>query len=536
MRGLLQKLPTSRLLKLVGRRALSEVERTIGSPLADEPAVLSDILIGLFGQDILTRRDVRAAVLSTIEGTELRTLTQHVCGTSFNAPADNATLLSSEPWTAESPIVDAMRAVLGVSAEYLPRADYAHPTIEVLEPIGRLPPLHEYQRSVLREVLDCICDAGSATLVQMPTGSGKTRTAVQSLLRADQAHGWLDEGGAILWLAHSEELCEQAISAFRKVWLALAERDTQIVRLWSGHRAREEQILGSIVVGTYQTLSSICESDTPFFKRLRESVRCVVADEAHMALAPTFRRALTAVRTDRSILLGLTATPGRSVDADRENKQLAALFDARLIVPREFGDNAINYLRCAQVLSRVSRVVVETGIRIDDSVSPQTQLDLPSRVLKRLATSRARNRVIAKTLCDEVDHKRQTLVFTCGVEHSRFLTAALLAKNVPAAFVDSTVTRQRRRSLVKDFASRKLSVLMNFGVLSAGFDAPGVNTVVITRPTASVVLYSQMVGRGLRGPKMGGSTECRLIDVRDNFTRFGGVESVYDVFRDYWAS
>ena len=127
-------------------------------------------------------------------------------------------------------------------------------------------------------------------------------------------------------------------------------------------------------------------------------------------------------------------------------------------------------------------------------------------------------------------------MFTCGVEHSKFLTAALLAKNVSAAFVDSTVTRQRRRSLVKDFASRKLSILMNFGVLSAGFDAPGVNTVVITRPTTSVVLYSQMVGRGLRGPKMGGSAECRLIDVRGNFTRFGGVESVYDVFRDYWAS
>ncbi|TNY03361.1 helicase-related protein, partial [Escherichia coli] len=59
-------------------------------------------------------------------------------------------------------------------------------------------------------------------------------------------------------------------------------------------------------------------------------------------------------------------------------------------------------------------------------------------------------------------------------------------------------------------------VLCTVGVLAAGFDAPKVGAVVITRPTMSAALYEQMVGRGLRGPKNGGTSSCRVIDVQDD--------------------
>jgi len=60
-------------------------------------------------------------------------------------------------------------------------------------------------------------------------------------------------------------------------------------------------------------------------------------------------------------------------------------------------------------------------------------------------------------------------------------------------------------------------------------------TTVVARPTSSVVLYSQIIGRGLRGPKMGGAETCNLIDIKDNFLNFGGVEDVYSFFEDYWV-
>ncbi len=77
-------------------------------------------------------------------------------------------------------------------------------------------------------------------------------------------------------------------------------------------------------------------------------------------------------------------------------------------------------------------------------------------------------------------------------------------------------------------------VLTRIGVLAAGFDAPKVAAVVITRPTMSAALYEQMVGRGLRGPLNGGTKRCRVIDVQDD----GLPEGILSYARviDRWTS
>ena len=69
--------------------------------------------------------------------------------------------------------------------------------------------------------------------------------------------------------------------------------------------------------------------------------------------------------------------------------------------------------------------------------------------------------------------------------------------------------------------------MTNFGVLTTGFDAPGIEVVIIARPTTSIVLYSQMVGRGLRGKKMGGTEKVEIINVKDNIQN---LPSIYDAF------
>ena len=58
----------------------------------------------------------------------------------------------------------------------------------------------------------------------------------------------------------------------------------------------------------------------------------------------------------------------------------------------------------------------------------------------------------------------------------------------------------------------------------------------ISRPTTSPVLYSQMIGRGLRGPAVGGTVSCRIIDVRDNIIGYGNQDRIYDLFEGYWDS
>ena len=77
-------------------------------------------------------------------------------------------------------------------------------------------------------------------------------------------------------------------------------------------------------------------------------------------------------------------------------------------------------------------------------------------------------------------------------------------------------------------------MLVNYGVLTTGFDAPNTNAVVITRPTTSLVLYSQMIGRGIRGPKMGGTKECIIVDIEDNIINLPSEQTAFNYFNSHW--
>ena len=160
--------------------------------------------------------------------------------------------------------------------------------------------------------------------------------------------------------------------------------------------------------------------------------------------------------------------------------------------------------------------------------------DFPAGFLKRIGADDVRNIEILKRLMAECDEGRRVLLFGCSVEQSQFFTALLLYFGYSAAHVDGTTSKARRRGIIHQFRTGNLQVLSNYGVLTTGFDAPNTDVVMIARPTASPVLYSQMIGRGLRGPAIGGTARCKLIDVRDNILGFGNQERVYELFRDYF--
>ena len=102
------------------------------------------------------------------------------------------------------------------------------------------------------------------------------------------------------------------------------------------------------------------------------------------------------------------------------------------------------------------------------------------------------------------------------------------------AIVGTTPSSDRAQS-IKDFKDSNLKVLVNFGVLTTGFDAPNIKAVIIARPTTSIVLYSQMLGRGLRGPLMGGEDECDIIDIKDNIINMPSSNQAYMFFKEYFS-
>jgi superfamily II DNA or RNA helicase len=80
-----------------------------------------------------------------------------------------------------------------------------------------------------------------------------------------------------------------------------------------------------------------------------------------------------------------------------------------------------------------------------------------------------------------------------------------------------------------------VQILTNFGVLTTGFDAPIADVAVIARPTRSVVLYTQMVGRVARGPKQGGGEWCKVITIVDKIPGFRSLAEGFGHWEDIWS-
>jgi superfamily II DNA or RNA helicase len=112
----------------------------------------------------------------------------------------------------------------------------------------------------------------------------------------------------------------------------------------------------------------------------------------------------------------------------------------------------------------------------------------------------------------------------------------LTQEGVKAKSVTGETFSNDRRQAVQDFSDGNLEVLINFNIFSTGFDDPTIDCVIIARPTFSVVLYSQMVGRGLRGPRNGGTENCLLINVIDNIVNLPDIENACNFFDREWEN
>jgi DNA repair protein RadD len=199
----------------------------------------------------------------------------------------------------------------------------------------------------------------------------------------------------------------------------------------------------------------------------------------------------------------------------------------------------INYLRDRKVLAIAEYIPLRTNITF--TLSPQERkraeqfLDLPPGFLVRVTADNIRNAKIVKRLRELSKDGRNILFFACSVEHSRFISSVLTYLGITAAHIDGETSRGAREDAVAKFRGGVINVLCNFEMLSTGFDAPKTDVVFISRPTASLVLHSEMIGRGLRGPTVGGTDKCLIIDVKDNIEGFSDLAATYSYFEDYWT-
>lgn len=407
------------------------------------------------------------------------------------------------------------------------------PYVEVEGPVD-CPELHGFQREVYAALDDVLQSTTERAMVCLPTGAGKTRVVVECiverLLRTDA------DNRLVIWVAQQDELCEQAVETFRLLWRAKGRDEVlTISRLWAGNRPLPAPA-PHVVVATMQTLLNRF-NDTAFDWLRRPSV--IVVDEAHHGVTPSYTALLDWLdqRRIRSIpLIGLSATPHRG-SAEEESRRLARRFGDRLIPSADRQMSLHDELERLQVLAVPRYSVLQHSPQQILSESElqhvKTFHDLPPSVAERLGDDPQRNEQIVAW----VRHGgfARMLLFAASVRHAHWLAAALTLAGCPAAAIDGSTPTATRRFFLKDFRRGRLRALVNYGVLTTGFDEPLVDAVIIARPTLSPVLYTQMVGRGLRGRANGGTEQCAIVTVRDNWDRYRD-DPAWKWYVDYWAS
>ena len=431
---------------------------------------------------------------------------------------------------------------LGFPVEWAGFPTSNRPSMEIVDGPAVLKPLHDFQEFVTEQIVKLLVGIGKDRgMVSLPTGAGKTRVTVEALVNA-QREGRLKDA-PLVWIAQSDELCEQAAESWTYVWRAIGSSTPMTLsRLWGSNEAAEEPSGFQVVVATIDKLQSISSRPGTDYEWLRDP-SVVVVDEAHLSVATSYTQVLEWLgrgrsRKDFRPLIGLTATPFRGTST-AETERLVNRYDGNRLDRGAFRDPDDPYreLQDMHVLAQVRQNLldgVDVHLSPDEVAEIATMRRLPGAVTERLGLDQARTLRIVESI-ESLPPDWTVLLFATSVENSRVLAALLSHRGIAAVSISSETEAAARRHYVEQFKAGKIRVLTNFNVLTQGFDAPAVRAVYVTRPTFSPNVYQQMVGRGLRGPRNGGSDEVLIVNMRDNFNQFGDLLAYRD-FEYLWTT
>ncbi|MCA1791776.1 MAG: DUF3427 domain-containing protein [Thioalkalivibrio sp.] len=308
-------------------------------------------------------------------------------------------------------------------------------------------------------------------LVVAPTGTGKTVVAALDYLRLRRQEG---RDLSLLFVAHREQILRQSRRTFRE---ALGDGSFGEL-LVGGHRAVE----GRHVFASIQTLSSPASQGL-----IADEFDVVIIDEFHHAEARTYERLLD--RLTSRWLLALTATPERTDGLDvRRWTDGRTAFDMRLwhALDRELLA-PFQYLGVADVAD-LRQVRWRAG--------QYDQSDLGSLYTGNDARNRLVLRQVGRIISDPTQMK--ALGFCATVEHAHHMADLFSGQGWPSVAIDAATDQTQRDAYIRALEAGELTTIFTRDVFNEGIDIPSVDTILLLRPTESVTVYLQQIGRGLR--------------------------------------
>lgn len=397
--------------------------------------------------------------------------------------------------------------------------------------------LFPHQKQVAAEVETYLYREDGRAMLHLPTGVGKTRTAISVV-----ASHLRRQTGLVLWLAATRELLEQAADEFLSTWRAVGDRTVECVRFWGNYNPTLSRAKDGLVVAGLSKLHSYGRRRQDLWS-LGDRSTMVVFDEAHQAVAPTYRDLVDSIvtRNPKTPLLGLSATPGRTWNDPDLDQLVADLFYRNKVTIASEGGNPIQDLTADGYLAaadfRLLNVAPGLTLSSSDLASLASSLDIPADLATRLGMDERRNLRIVEEIVDLAKRHRRILVFAPSASNATLLASVCRGIGLSASAVTAKTDPMERERTIRRFrrCGGRTQVLLNYGVLTTGFDAPAASAALIARPTKSLVLYSQMVGRVIRGPQAGGTARCEVTTVVDtDLPGFGDVAEAFVNWDDVW--
>lgn len=349
--------------------------------------------------------------------------------------------------------------------------------------------LRPYQLNHKQEIYQAWDDGCRSIMLQMPTGTGKTHLFVSIIKDLQLYHNKINSHCKILVLAHRNEILDQICDTlYHKYNVPCGKIDKT-------NRSVEHN---NIIVASVPTMVNRLSN-------YEDDFDLIVIDEAHHTLAANYKKIIRAFPSAK--VLGVTATPYR-LSGDGFGKEYDKLILSETIK---------EYIKQGY-LSDIKYLPTDIVIHNCDSITIGATGDYENEVLFKYMD----NPLVYTAIIDayhKYANNKKGIVYTINQKHNLNLQKCFEKKGIPSAAIDSKTPSEERKKLVERFKNSEINVLCNVDIFGEGFDCPDVDFILLARPTKSLSLYLQQVGRGLR--KTDNKDSVLIIDCVGSFTRFG---------------
>jgi len=539
----IRKIDLSNLHKLVGNVILKAIQ-TVNK--GEDETALAEILVLKYGNLILNKKEIRLGILNSLSPANAVSLCK-LSGISvdkdFKAYGELEQFFKNGYNEAKSKLlVD----FLGLDESFYfkkiidSRSEKEIITARFGEEVKILSYLHDYQKRVKDETMTRLFHVFEKSFfVQMPTGAGKTYTALECVVDLKRRPKALGEDKMpasdkfFVWMVDKNELSEQALESFKKLWKIRGDHEVTAFRLFKDFEPDFRVEDGGVVFAGfdkfYSVLSNPMHKAYDSVKHLIQNSELLIVDEAHHSIAETYFACINAFRNVPAIkIMGLSATPGAKDNETTES--LIELYSSDKISIRDEQWNVVTdpilYLQQGGYLAYLKTELLETGISVSQ--------DNEDRLLDDLASNSDRNKKILEQIKLADEAKEATIVFACTLDHVYALLILCRSIGVEAKYIIGEVDQSGRLDILQQFRDGEYNILINLDILSTGIDLPNINKVIIARPINSPNLISQILGRALRGPKNGGNKLNTIINIKDNLINFPGTSFLYNYYQGAW--